>query len=230
MQNGFIIAIDGPVASGKGTIAPLLAHKLEGFYLDTGVFYRCLAFYCLSNGISLGDTTTVIDSLKNIQISFDDGIVSLNGRDVTSVIRTVEVSSGSSKVAALDKVQEEIVKRLHDVAQEKADQGLVVVVEGRNAATAIVPNAAFKLYLTASLEVRAKRRMEQWVAKGIAVVTLEQVKEDITIRDQRDMNRATFPLISEPEKFGYTVLDNSTLSQEETLDAIIAELKKRNLL
>jgi cytidylate kinase len=156
--------------------------------------------------------------------------VLLNGEDVSSVIRTIEVSSGSSKVAAIDAVQEKIVQRLHTVAQNKADEGTIVVVEGRNAATAIVPSADMKIYLTASLAVRASRRFEQWKAKGITDVTIDQVKEDVRQRDERDMNRATFPLISNPEEYGYTILDNSEMSEAETLDAIIQQLKKENLL
>ncbi|HUD44277.1 MAG TPA: (d)CMP kinase [Patescibacteria group bacterium] len=228
-HKGFVIAIDGPVASGKGTIAPMLARKLSGFYLDTGIFFRCLALYCLEHSIDLGDKNAVINAISDIHITYFGDRVLLNKKDVTTVIRTDEVSVGSSKVALIDEVQDAMVENQRQIVYEHIKMGEIVIVEGRNIGTALLPDADIKIFLTASLATRAQRRLNQLKANGPIHMALADVSNDILERDRRDINRKKYPLVQNPQNFGYFVLDNSEMSEEKTLKVLLQELKSRGL-
>ena len=228
MKKGFIIAIDGPLASGKGTIAKKLAYVLGGIDLYTGAMYRCVALFCINSGVNLENISEVIAQLDKVTVGYNKSRIELNGMDVTEAIQESAIAEGASIVAVIPEVRKELVKRQQRIGNEAIKEGKVVVVEGRDIGTTVFPDAALKIYLTASVTIRAKRRLWQFEKQG-EHVSLEEVLEQIHLRDRRDMERATDPLASEPKKFGYFVLDNADLNEEQTVTAIVTELKRRKL-
>ena len=243
-MKGFIVAIDGPVAAGKGTIAPLLAKKLNGFYLYTGAMYRSLALYCLEKGINVKDKDAVIKAMSEVKIELTQEKVFLNGQDVTQRLKDTDVAKATPSVAAIALVRQEMVLRQREATEKIINEGQIlvseqnetgkslrsgklVVAEGRDVATKIFPNAKLKVFLTASPEIRAERRLAQLKQRGYQEMAYEQVLEDIKKRDEQDKEREEGPLISNPQEHGYFVLDNSNLSEEATIDVIITEIKKR---
>lgn len=229
MPQGFSIALDGPVASGKGTLATALAKRLGGFYLDTGAMYRSLALQCLQNSIDVNDQTAVETNLPNLDINFNNGRVYLNGNDVSERIREQDVTHGSSVVAQYGSVRKNLVRTQQQMAKETMEKGQMVIIEGRDVGTRILPNASLKIFLTAWPEVRALRRAVQDREKGIKT-DADQALRDLRKRDERDMNREIDPLPSNPSEFGYFILDNSDQTEEESVESIMAELRKRGLV
>jgi len=230
MQKGFIVAIDGPVAAGKGTIAPGLAEKLNGFYLYTGATYRSLALYCLENDIEVTDSMTVIAALPDVHIDLVGEKVFLNNKDVTERIKEVDVARAVPKVAAFPAVRQRMVARQQEIAHERIEEGKIIVIEGRDTATVVFPNAELKVFLTAETTVRAQRRLAQFVIAGDKKLSLQQVFEDIQLRDKEDTQRSADPLVTDPENHGYFLVDNSYLSEPETVQIIVDELKRRHIL
>lgn len=220
------IAIDGPVAAGKGTIAKLLSAKLQGFNLNTGAMYRCVALYCLEHNVSMQKPNDVIAVLPHITIDLEDEKVFLNGKDVTEDVKKREVSQFSAKVAAIGTVREAMVKRQQEIGLKKMQKGMAVVAEGRDAATKIFPDAPLKIFLTARPEIRAKRRYEQMGGKNNHTITFEQILADTNERDRRDYERKVDPLVKNPEEYGYIILDNSDLGEEETVNTVLHAWKK----
>ncbi|HEX7042935.1 MAG TPA: (d)CMP kinase [Patescibacteria group bacterium] len=216
------IAIDGPVAAGKGTIAALLAKRLKGFHLYTGAMYRCLALCCLERDIDVTKVDSVLSALSEIWFDLDGDIVYLNDQDVTEKLKQRSVTQLVPKVAAIGKVREEMVKRQQEIGRKKMDMGKVVVAEGRDVATKIFPDARLKIFLTARPEVRAKRRYEQMGGKNNATITFEDILGDTNERDRRDYERKVDPLVKNPEKMGYTLIDNSDLTEDETVEAVVS--------
>jgi cytidylate kinase len=229
VKKGFIIAIDGPLASGKGTIAKKLAAFLHGVDLYTGAMYRCLALFCINSGINLEHTALVIEQLEKVSISYRDNRIYLNDTDVTDAIAEAAIAEGASVIAVIAQVRSEFVKRQQKIGKGEVAHGKIVVVEGRDIGTAVFPDAAMKIYLTASLEERAKRRFAQYSTMKSAP-TYEEVVEQIRIRDTRDTKRHISPMTNDPQSHGYWVLDNSFMNEEQTIEAIVSELKRRNLL
>jgi CMP/dCMP kinase len=225
----FAIAIDGPVAAGKGTIAVQLAKELHGFYLYTGAMYRCVALYCIEHGIDLNNEDAVVAIVPQITFSVKDNVLLMDGRDITERVKQKDTASGSSVVAVYPKVREELVKKQQQLANAAIDQGQIVISEGRDTGTKVFPDAPLKIFLTASDETRAKRRLLQYQAMG-KQRSFEDVLNEIRERDKRDSERETDPLPLDPEAMGYVVVDDSTLSEEGTLDAIKNAMKERNLL
>lgn len=221
-----VIAIDGPVAAGKGTIAKLLSKKLYAFNMNTGAMYRCVALHCMEHTIPIQKPNAVIASLKDILIDLEDEKVFLNGKDVTEILKKREVSQLSSKVAAIGKVREAMVKRQQEIGLAKMEKGLVVIAEGRDAATKIFPHAKLRIFLTARSDVRAKRRFEQMGGVANHTITFEQILQDTNDRDTRDYERKVDPLVKEPKKFGYVVIDNSDLNEEQTVEAVLTAWRK----
>lgn len=228
MPQGFTIAIDGPVASGKGTIAKKLAEELKGLYLYTGGMYRSVALACINLGLDVTNPEHVISVLGKIDIQIsEEHNVFLNGKDVTERIKQADTASGGSIVAVIPYVRKVLVKRQQEIAKKTIEKGEVVVAEGRDTGTVVFPHAELKVYLTADPEVRAKRRLAQYERHE---AELEKMLEEIHERDNRDKGRRIDPLPSNPEAHGYFILDNSNLTEEQTLDAIKEELHKKSLI
>lgn len=229
MKKGFVVAIDGPVASGKGTIARKLSEQVKGFDLYTGAMYRSLALFCLENNIDISHPDEVEKALSQFSIDLTDTQVILNGRDVTERIKEKDAASMSAHVSPYPFVRHAMVKRQQEIAEREIQNGKIVIAEGRDTGTVVFPHADLKLYLTASDEVRARRRYDQYQHQGDAR-SFQDVLQEIKERDRRDMTRETDPLVSDPEEKGYIILDNSSISEEQTVQAITDKLKKRNLL
>ncbi len=214
------IAIDGPAGAGKSTIAKLAAKKLGFIYVDTGAMYRTLALYMLRNSVNTDDIAEVKKALDeiDIQIKHIDGQqrVILNGEDVSDKIRTEEVGNAASKTSAIPEVRAKLLDLQRNIAATND-----VLMDGRDIGTNILPNAEVKIYLTASAQVRAKRRYDELTAKGIEA-DFEKVKEDIIKRDEQDMNREIAPLKKAEDAY---LLDSSDMTIEEVTDKIVSLAK-----
>ncbi len=229
MRSVLQIAIDGPVASGKGDIAARLAKELKLVYLYTGAMYRSLALACMNRNISTRDKMGVLSVLRSCSIDLvpSSGIdssacrVLLDGKDVTERITKPDVAAGSSDVAIIPQVRSALV-----TLQQKMAEGKSVVMEGRDIGLRVLPRAQLKIFLTASLEERARRRFIQWQAKGITK-TLKDVIEDTKKRDIQDMHREVDPLQKLPDAWE---LDTTGLTQDQIIKKIKQELVRRRLL
>ncbi len=188
----FSIAIDGPAGSGKSTIAKILSDKLGIIYVDTGAMYRTVAYYCYKNGISTKNGRAVCSALNNIKmdIKMNNGIqhMILNGEDVTGLIRTAEIGQGASDVGVFVPVRDKLVEMQQELAKKTS-----VVMDGRDIGTVVLPKAEVKIYLNADVKERAKRRLKDFAAQG-KTDTLEEVIEQIKVRDHNDMTREYNPL------------------------------------
>lgn len=211
------IAIDGPAGAGKSTIAKKLAEKLGFVYIDTGAMYRAMAYYYMSKGIDIDDKEAVIAEFDNINIElkYIDGVqhIYLNKEDVSSLIRTAEVGENASKVSAIAEVRKKLVALQQEIARS-----INVVMDGRDIASVVLPDADLKIYLTASVEVRAQRRYKERIEKG-EEADLAAIEEEIRQRDYRDMHRDASPLVCVPEA---VVVDTSDMSIDEVLEHIIS--------
>lgn len=213
------IAIDGPAAAGKSTIAKILAKKLKYTYIDTGAMYRCVAYYALTHDIDLDDEAGVNDLLAEIQIRMDpDGTIVLNGSDVTLAIRENRISMGASKVARYAKVREFLVDLQRLMAQNGG-----VILDGRDIGTVVLKDAELKIYQIASIECRAMRRHKQNISKGIAS-DLKAIEAEIALRDQQDMNREISPLKKADDAIE---IDTSDMSLDEVCEEIMTYVKER---
>lgn len=229
MRKGFIIAIDGPVASGKGTISPIIADALHGFYLYTGAMYRCLALYCIEQHIDSTDIAQVITAAKTIVMQFDGSDISLSGVTVTERIKQRDVAMLSSELAIIDLVRIEMNRRQQEIALEKIGKGIPVIVEGRDIGTTIFPNAQCKIFLTATPQVRARRRLAQMLALGNNTASYEAVLQDTLERDKRDTMRSVSPLVTNPEQYGYTIVTDTLDTREQTIQVILDILTEKGL-
>ncbi|RJQ25897.1 (d)CMP kinase [Candidatus Parcubacteria bacterium] len=229
MSKGFIIAIDGPAGSGKGTVTSILTEKLNAYNLYTGAVFRVIALYCIIHKIGLNNRNIIIRSLPKINIDLKDGKTYLDTKDVTERIKEEDTARGSSKVAAIPQVQEKMIQISREIGNRRLNEGKIVVTEGRNTGSAIFPNADFKLFLTASPEVRAQRRIAQLKEQG-ASFDYEEILREIKERDQRDSTRSSYPLPQNPQELGYFVLDNSDIGTEKTVNIIINKLKEKGLI
>ena len=231
MKQGFVVAIDGPVASGKGTVATLLASKINAVKIDTGGMYRALALKCVKENIPFTSEDQVVHLLSHTHITLVNdskgelSAVSLDGEVVNDSIRTPQIAHGASIVSKYQKVRQHLVQRQKEIIKQATSEGRSVIVEGRIVASEVVPDAEYKLFLTATLSIRAKRRFEQYQEKG-AAFTLEEVIRDTKERDDRDAKY----LPENPEELGYRVLDTSEMREEETIAQIVNDLQERKLL
>ena len=214
------IAIDGPAGAGKSTIAKLVSKKLGFIYVDTGAMYRCIALYFLKNNIDFLVEENVINNCSNIDIELKyenkEQMIYLNGENVSKLIRTEEVGNAASKVAAIKAVREKLLSIQRNIAKEND-----VVMDGRDIGTNILPNADVKIYMTASVETRAKRRFDQLVRTG-KETDIEQIKTDIEQRDYQDMNREISPLKQADDAY---YLDTSNMTIDEVVNSIIERVK-----
>lgn len=208
-----VIAIDGPSGAGKSTIAKLIAKELGFEYLDTGALYRAVALALKNNGINPEDSDEQLrDVLVKTDITFTDGRVFFNGRDVSEAIRSKEIDHYSSVFSTRKIVRDFLLD-----AQRSAALNSDLVVEGRDTTTIVFPDAWKKIFLDASLEERARRRYLQFRARGIDV-SLEESKREVMERDIRDSNRDLAPL-KRPD--GALLVDSSNLSIEQVKEKIL---------
>lgn len=228
--SSFQIAIDGPVAAGKGTVSRLVAKRLGFLYVDTGAMYRTSALIAHRANIAFADDVSVLKEVQKHTISMrpptpdeDDGrqcTVLLDGEDVSWKIRTETISQGASIVAAHKILRAELVRQQQLIAASQS-----VVMEGRDITFRVLPNAKLKIFLTASDTERARRRHMELLEKGTDV-TFEDVHADLLQRDKRDMERDVDPLHIVP---GAWVIDTSKLSIEEVVELIVSKVGELSL-
>ena len=212
---GYNVAIDGPAGAGKSTIAKLVAEKKGYIYVDTGAMYRGLAIHFLDQGIGADETERVIEACKDadVKIQYENGTqqVYLNGTNITGRLRDEAVGKMTSKCSVIPKVREKLLDLQRDLARTQD-----VIMDGRDIGTCVLPGADVKVYLTASVETRAKRRYDELMAKGERC-DLEEIARDIKERDFRDMNRETAPLKKAEDA---VLIDSSDMTIEEVVEAI----------
>lgn len=217
---GYQVAIDGPAGAGKSTIAKLVAKEKGFIYVDTGAMYRALAVYFLDQGIQAEDTDKIIQAVgqAEVKIRYEEGIqqVYLNGVNVTGRLREEAVGNMASKSSAIPEVRAKLLDLQRGLAQEED-----VVMDGRDIGTCVLPEADVKVFLTASVETRARRRYDELQEKGVPC-DLEEIKADIRERDERDMTRETAPLRQADDAM---LIDSSDMTIPEVTAAIAALCK-----
>ena len=217
MNNVPVITIDGPTASGKGTIAQRVADALRFNYLDSGALYRLVAWRALQDAVSADDADQLSAVAAAIAPRFAGGRISMDGQDVTGAIRTEEISQFASRIAAFSGVRIALLKLQRS---QRRPPGLVA--DGRDMGTVVFPEASPKIYLTASVAARADRRYKQLIEKGfsasITPLSQEQVRREIEARDQRDMQRAASPL--KPAEDAH-LIDSSQLTVGEVVALVL---------
>jgi len=214
------IAIDGPAGAGKSTIAKLVSKKLGFIYVDTGAMYRAIALYFLNNNIDVDNNESVLSACNDIKIDikYEDNNqqVYLNGENVSSLIRQEKVGNMASKVAAKQAVRNVLLQLQRDIAASSD-----VIMDGRDIGTFVLPNAGLKIYLTASVSTRAKRRYDELVSKG-ENPDMKTIEKDIEQRDFQDMNREISPLKQADDAI---YLDTSDMSIDEVVEFICSKAK-----
>ncbi|MSQ80538.1 MAG: (d)CMP kinase [Candidatus Methylopumilus sp.] len=206
-----VIAIDGPSASGKGTVAKLVAQKLGFHYLDSGSIYRTIAYTSHQQNISWNNEIMLIKILEKAVLSFKNDQILLNGKDVSEAIRTEEAGRGASEVAVHKKLRAAILGFQRDFEKSPG-----LVSEGRDMASVVFPHACMKIFLTASTQIRAERRYKQLISKGNSV-NMDSVLDEIILRDERDLKREISPLLKTEDAIE---IDTDTLSISDAVDKI----------
>ncbi len=207
-----VIAIDGPSASGKGTVAQLVAQQLGYHYLDSGALYRIVALAALKQGISWQDEAALVKLAQGLAIRFENSEIYLDGINISADVRTEEMSRGASEVAAHSAVRCVLLDLQHSFRQPPG-----LVADGRDMATVVFPDAETKIYLTASAEIRAERRYKQLMSKGIHA-NLNGILQDLQKRDARDQQRLVAPLQKSADA---KLLETSQLTIEQAVQAVL---------
>lgn len=207
-----VIAIDGPTASGKGTVAARVAQALGWHVLDSGALYRIAALIVLEQGIDADDTAAVAAAALAMDADFRQGRILLGGRDITEAIRQEAVGNMASRIAAQQPLRDALLAR-----QRAFRRAPGLVADGRDMGTVVFPDAPLKIFLDASVAARAQRRCNQLKEKGISV-NLESLAEDMRDRDARDRNRANAPLVAATDA---RVVDSSDIGVQETVAAVL---------
>lgn len=224
-MNKYIIAIDGPSAAGKSCLSKEISDRLNIVYIDTGAMYRAVALYFMQNNINIGSEEEVKKALEKIDIKFErvDAKlrVFLNGKDISDEIRTEKIGMMASKVSAVPAVRYDMVER-----QRKLGENYSVILDGRDIGSVVFPNADLKVYLTASEEERAKRRLIDLEQKGIDT-SFEEVLKDIKKRDYNDINKPISPLVKTDDA---VLIDTTEMTREEVINKVISLLKERNVI
>lgn len=223
MSKCLCIAIDGPAGSGKSTISHLVAEKLKLVHLDTGAMYRAIGYKAIMSKIDLSDSDAIINMLMttSIDVIFDNDNnqhMIIDNNDITDKIRTSEISRAASSVAVIPQVRIKLVE-----LQRKIAESYPIILDGRDIGSYVLPNADLKIFLTASEEIRAKRRLNEQKEKGIECSkSLEQMVTEIAERDYRDSHREFAPLTVAKDA---VVIDTSYMSIEEVCDKIIGIIR-----
>ncbi|OSI08215.1 cytidylate kinase [Neisseria animaloris] len=210
--NRKIIAVDGPSASGKGTVASQVAAALGFEYLDSGALYRLTALYAQLNNIEWDDEEGIAKLAQQLPAVFDGQKILLDGKDVSEAIRSEAIGMGASSVARLPKVREALLQRQRDFLTEKG-----LVADGRDMGSVVFPDAVLKIFLTASAEIRAQRRAKQ-IGVPCEGVEFERILSDIEARDEADSRRAVAPLRQLPDAL---LLDTSEMNVEESVKKVL---------
>lgn len=217
----FNIGIDGPSASGKSTIAKRLAKMLNFTHIDTGAMYRAIAYDCVKNNIDLDDEVACSEIAQRSKIELIDDKIFLNGKNVTHAIRSENVSAAASRISKYKDVRNKLVLIQQEIAEKKG-----FVLDGRDITSVVLPNAELKVYQTADVSVRAKRRFEELTKAGHEL-DYDDVYNDLVQRDAQDMNRTESPLIKVKDA---VEIDTSYLTIEESVSLIMSILKDRGLI
>ena len=216
----FQVAIDGPAGAGKSSIAKAAAKDLGFIYIDTGAMYRAIGLKATLSGVDLADDEKLTQIAQNSKIALEctDGgqKIYIDGEDVTDKIRTPEISMAASRVSAVEGVRKALVERQREIAQ-----GADVIMDGRDIATVVLPEAQVKIFLTASSKARAERRCKELLEKGMEA-DFETVKKGIEERDKNDMTRAASPLVKAPDA---QLIDTTELDLDESIKAVTDHIR-----
>ena len=220
---GFIVAVDGPAGSGKGTVTKLIGEKLDLVTFDTGAMYRAVSYYMIKNNIKLDDKEKILKMLNeiNMDIKFENRvqILYLNNEKLVNELRTKEVNEIVSQVSHIPEVRYAMVD-----LQRKLAEGQNVILEGRDIGTNVFPNADVKIYLDASVEERANRRLKQNLENNITNISYEEIIENIKFRDYNDKNADIAPLKKADDAI---IVDSSNLSINEVVEKIIELINEK---
>lgn len=216
-----VVTIDGPSGVGKGTLAQFLCCKTGFHLLDSGAIYRSLAYGALEEDIAFDNLPGLVDLAENLPVKFIENSILYREKDITSKVRTEEVAAVASKVAAIPEVRAALLKRQKDFAQPPG-----LIADGRDMGTVVFPKAPVKLFLTASAEERAKRRVKQLKNQGVDV-NIRQITQDIMERDERDRTRKSSPLVPAEDALE---IDTTHLSIEEVCQMALNQLYDAGLM
>lgn len=223
MSNRISIAVDGPAGSGKSTISKIIANKLNILHLDTGAMYRAVALTALEKGISISDVKAVEGLLKGLDmvVTYEDGVqrIFVNGIDVMGRIRTAEVSKAASDIAVIPAVRIKLVE-----IQRALSEKYSLIIDGRDIGSYVLPNADYKFYITATPEVRARRRLKEQQSKGLETnKSLDEMVKEIIARDKTDSTREFAPLVRTEDAH---YIDTTDMSIEQVVSAVLDIIQK----
>lgn len=213
-----VIAIDGPTASGKGTVAQRLAAELGWYYLDSGALYRVAALAALRQGVALSDAVSLARLASDLELRFDDARIFLAGEDVSDAIRAEAIGEAASQIAVLPQLRAALLTLQRDFQRSPG-----LVADGRDMGTVVFPQAALKVFLTASAESRAERRLKQLIAKGFSA-NLADLLRDLQERDARDASREHAPLRAAE---GAVTIDSTLLDIPQTVERVLEAWHRR---
>lgn len=216
-----VVTIDGPSGVGKGTLAQYLCIQTGFHLLDSGAIYRSLAFASVKEGLKTSNLPGLVNLAQTLAVKFIDNAIFYKDEDITLQIRTEEIAAVASKIAAITEVRAALLKRQKDFSQAPG-----LIADGRDMGAVVFPNAVVKLFLTASAESRAERRVNQLKSQGVSA-KIAQIIKDISERDERDRTRAASPLIPAEDA---VVIDTTDLTIEEVCSLAIKMLKKEGVI
>lgn len=221
-KSHLIIAIDGPAGSGKSTVSKIVAKRSGLLYLDTGAMYRALTLKAMRSGVNLNDAEalTKLASVTELNLEMDGPVrVLLDGQDVSGAIRTVEVTNNIKYIARVPGVRHQMVRMQREIGRRRG-----AVLEGRDITTVVFPDARYKFYLDADPDERARRRHKEFVESGNDI-GLDEIKKDVTARDESDMKRSVGPLKKSPDAI---VIDTTKLTIEQVVERILGYMRSQD--